>query len=237
MPQSEASYADRVQKARNLYDAVSGLSPVFVPAPGGVSLPTFDAAIDTCDSLVGTVDSAKANWQDAVGRRSTTAKTIQDTTTQLINYIKSSTTWKNMYAAAKRFADAVRGKKATLPPLPEPPPGETPAKRIQRGGESFAELEKNWRGLVNLAIALPGFSPVDVKIQAGTISGLLSSIRSLNEEVSLKEAALSEAQQARYSAFYATGGLGEMFQTLKVGVKGQYGTTSPQWAQVKGIKW
>ena len=140
--------------------------------------------------------------------------------------------------AAKRFADAIRGVKTSRKAPPPPVPGAAAAKERQRGGQSYAELEKNWRGLTSLTAGLTGFAPTDAKIQAGTLNGLLSSLASANQQLPGLEAALSAAQQARMVAFFETDkGLADLFQQVKTSVKGQYGVGSPQWGQVKGVRW
>ncbi len=238
MPDSEQSFSDRAQKARDLHAACSGFAPVYTPPPLGLTLAAFMQKIIACEALNNAVVAHNANWSDAVEQRITTAGTIKTTATQLLNYIKSSTAWKSKCPAAKRFADAIRGIKHPRKPAAPPVPGETPATLRQRGGQSYAELETNWRGLVNLAVALSGFAPTDVKIQVGTLNGLLSSIKGLNESISGLEAALSEAQMDRQKAYFKEEeGMEFQFTTIKITVKGQYGTSSSQWAQVKGSRW
>lgn len=238
MPDSEQSFSDRAQKARDLHAACNKFSPVYSPPPLGVTLGAFMQKIVACEGLNDAVVTHESNWSDGVQQRITTAATIKTTATQLLNYIKSSTAWKSKCPAAKRFADAIRGIKHPRKPAPPPAPGATAAAPRQRGGQSYAELETNWRGLVNLAAGLPGFAPTDAKIQTGTISGLLSTLKGLNGQISSLEAALSEAQMDRQKAYFkAEEGLEFLFTTLKTTVKGQYGTSSSQWAQVKGSRW
>lgn len=238
MAESEKSFSDRAQKARQLHDACAGFAPVYAPPAGGTTLAAFMTKIGACETLNNTVTGNDSIWSEAVTQRLGVTKTIKATTTQLINFIKASTTWKSKLPAAQRFANAIRGMKPPLKPLPPPPPGTPPKKRRERGGQSFAELETNWRGLVTLATGLAGFAPTDVKIQAGTINGLLSSLKNLNDTIPGQEAALSESQQDRYKAFYEPDlGLEDLFKSVKTTVKGNYGSTSSQWAQVKGMKW
>ena len=238
MPDSEKSFSDRAQKARDLHAACSGFSPVYTPPPLGVTLAAFMQSIIACEALNNAVVVHESNWSDAVEQRINTAATIKTTATQLLNFIKSSTAWKSKCPAAKRFADAIRGIKHPRKPAAPPVPGETPATVRQRGGQSYAELETNWRGLVNLATGLPGFAPTDAKIQAGTLNGLLSDIKGLNGNISGLEAALSEAQMDRLKAYFKEEeGLEFQFTKIKTTVKGQYGTSSSQWAQVKARRW
>lgn len=238
MADSEKSFSDRAQKARDLHAACAGFTPVYAAPPQGTTLAALDTMIISCETFNNAVEGHDTNWSDAVTQRIGVAKTIKLTSTQLINYIESGPTWKSKFPKAKRFADAIRGIKHPRKPTAPPPPGEPPAKRRERGGQSYAELETNWRGLVALATGLAGYAPMGTEIQLGTINGLLSSIKNLNTTISTLEAALSEAQIERKKAFEAPlTGLAEMFKSVKQTVKGQYGAASTQWAQVKGMNW
>jgi hypothetical protein len=237
MAESEQSYADRTQKSQNLHDACNGLSPAYAAPAGGVTLAAFQGKIDACDELIADVDNATANWRDAVNRRSDVANEIRGTVTNLLAYIKTVPGWKAQYPQAKIFSDAIRGVKTPRKTVTDPQPDEPPARTHQRGGQSYAEIEKSFRGLVNLSLGLGGFAPANAAISAAAISALLSSVTALNEEVSMKESALRETQQLRQAAFYDEDGLAGMFRDVKLNVKGQYGVGSTQWGQVKGMKW
>jgi hypothetical protein len=237
MPESEQSFQDRVQKSQVLHDACNGFTPVYLPAPDTTTLASYQTKINAAGPLNNAVNGAASDLSDAITRRVEQVVLIKAATTDLIAYIKGVPAWKARYPKAKQFADAIRGFKPPRKPLPEPAPGEQPAKRNQRGGQSYAEIESNWDALVTLAIALPGFSPQNAAVGAPTISGYLSSIKALNKEVALKETILGEAQRLRQQGFYGEGGLAELFQEVKGNVKGQYGQSSTQWAQVKGMRW
>lgn len=237
MPDSEQSYADRTQKAQNLHDACIGFSPAYSAPSGGVTLAALQSQIDDCDDSIATVDGATADWRDAINRRMDTTDSIRSVVTDLLAYIRTVPAWKASAPQAKIFSDAIRGVKTPRKPVETPEPDTPTPRRNQRGGQSYAEIEKNFRGLVNLAIGLAGFAPSNTAISAGAISALLSSITALNEEVSVKEGALREAQQLRQASFYDTGGLADKFRDVKLTVKGQYGVNSTQWGQVKGMKW
>ena len=238
MANSERSFVDRAQKAQNLHDACVDFTPAYAPPPQGVTLAAFDAKINACVVLNNAAADALVPWQEVVDMRSETAEMIKKTTTQLINYIKGSPAWRSKFTAAKRYADAIRGIKPTRkPPLP-PAPNQPPVSQHERGGQSYAELESNWRGLVTLTGGLSGFAPTEDKIKMSTLNGLLSAIHSYNGEFSRKDAALSEAQKDRFKGFFEEEkGLAALFMGVKTNVKGQYGNSSTQWAQVKGAGW
>jgi hypothetical protein len=237
MPESEQSFADRAQKSQVLHDACAGFSPAYAPAPGTITLANVQAKIDAIAELNNDVSGADANWSDAAIRRVETVGLIREAATHLMAYIKSVPAWKARYPKAKQFADDIRGFKAPRKPVPEPAPGEPAVKRVQRGGQSYAEIERNWDALVTLAIALPGYAPSNPLISAATISGHLSAIKAVNKEVALKETVLGEAQKVRHAAYYDEGGLADVFAEVKTNVKGQYGPSSTQWNQIKGMRW
>ncbi len=51
------------------------------------------------------------------------------------------------------------------------------------------------------------------------------------------EEALSNVRQVRLDTYFGTDGLKAKFDGMKQAIKGQYGPSSPQYIQIKGIKW
>ena len=59
----------------------------------------------------------------------------------------------------------------------------------------------------------------------------------LNDTIATTEEALSNVRQVRLDAYFGTDGLADKFAGMKQAIKGQYGPSSPQYIQIKGIKW
>ena len=59
----------------------------------------------------------------------------------------------------------------------------------------------------------------------------------LNDSILTLEEALSAARAQRYDAYYGIDGLKSKFTGMKQAIKSQYGPSSAQWTQVRGIKW
>lgn len=235
MADSEKSYADRLQRARDLQAATATFSPVYTPVDLNLSPSSFMALITTVGNLNTALDGPQTALSDAVQARVTDAKTAKSLTTQIVAYVKSNAAWKAKFARIKTLADKVRGFK---PPRATPPPGPTPPKKPRdRGDGSYAEIAANFAALVTALNALGSYNPPDNAIKLTALTPLSTRLGTNNSTVATAEQEVSEAQRNRYTGYFGTGGLKERFAAVKQAVKGQYGQNSPQWAQVSGIGW
>ena len=123
----------------------------------------------------------------------------------------------------------------TPPPAPEPgEPAPPPAKKRDRGDQSYADIATSFKALSDAVGKLAGYTPPDSAISATN----LATLRTNNDSVAAKDTDLDGAQRARFAIFFAGEDcLQVKFQAVKNAVKGQCGQDSPQFAEVKGIKW
>ena len=59
----------------------------------------------------------------------------------------------------------------------------------------------------------------------------------LNDIIATTQEALSNVRQLRLDTYFGTDGLKVKFDGMKQAIKCQYGPSSPQYGQIKGIKW
>ena len=235
MSLSENSFVDRLKKSRDLQAAVATLVPVFAPADVSLSAAAFFSQIATVALLNTALDGPKTVLADAILARVADTKTTKTLLTQLVAFVKSNSVWKSKYPRIKDLADKVRGFK---PPRKAPLPGPTPApKPRDRGDGSYAEIAANFTALVSALGTLSGFNPPDNAIKLITLQPLAGRLATNNVAVATADQEVAEAQRNRFAGYYGPGGLKERFAAIKTAVKGQYGQNSPQWGQVKGIRW
>ena len=240
MADSEKSFADRVQKTTSLLAAATGFTPTYTPADILFSLTTVTTKNTAAETANNNVAAALSTWSTAVQQRLAQSDLIKARATMLINYIKSNTAWKTQAVRAKQLADAIRNIKIARKTTPPAAPG-TPAAAAprQRGGQSYAEIEQNWRSLVSLATSLPGYAPpiTNTNLQTLNLTLTVTTMATLNDTIATTEEALSNIRQQRLDTYFGPDGLAVKFAGLKQAIKGQYGPSSAQWTQVKGIKW
>ena len=243
MPNSEKSFINRTQKGQALCTAITGFTPVFTPADSSLSPVNFAAFMVTVDSANLDVGNARTFYSNAVTARKAASEAAQKLTTRVVNFVASNPAWKLKCPRIKELADKVRAIKSsrkTLPP-PTPPPGTPPTppdKAHDRGEGSFAEVAANFKMLATAVNALPGYSVPGTDIDGPALTALAAQLEANNSTVGTTDTALDEAQRARVEIFYAPEtGLKDKFQAIKKAVKGQYGQSSTQFAQVKGMRW
>ena len=243
MATSERSYSDRQARAVVLKSAIAGFSPAYAPANADLGVMLFGSFVDSVATANDDVETAKTDWASAVTSRAADAKTAQKLTTQIISYVKSNAAWNQQLPRIKQLADKVRGittrAKITPPPAPEPgEPAPPPAKKRDRGDQSYADIATSFKALADAVGKLAGYTPPDSAISATNLATLATTLRTNNDSVAAKDTDLDGAQRARFAIFFTGEGcLQVKFQAVKNAVKGQYGQDSPQFAEVKGIRW
>lgn len=240
MANSERSFPDRNQKVTTLVAAAAGFNPAYAPLDLLMSISTVTAKNTACEALNSSVATAITNWYGPVQNRIAQVALIKARSTAILSYIKPNPVWKFSFGHAKQIADIIRNvrppRKATLPADPTTPAAVAAR---QRGAQSFADIQQNWKSLVNLVIALPGYAPpaANAPLQAANLTALLTTITSLNSSIPTLEQAIATLRAQRYDAYFGIDGLKSKFDGMKLAIKGQYTPPSTQWTQVKGLSW
>ena len=242
MADSEKSFADRLQKMRNLRDALDTFTPTFSPADPNFSVTSLTTFITTVNGINGDVEASRNSWTNITNQREADVDTAKKRCTQIVNYVKSNAVWKLKFESIKRLCDKVRNikPKRRPAPVPPPPPGATPGPASpprDRGDGSYAEIAGNFFALLGALGQLGGYVPPDDAIKLAAITTLSNALTADNGAVSVAEQDLAGTQSLRAEQYYGPAGLAERFAGAKLAVKGQYGVSSPQWGQVKSMRW
>lgn len=243
MPNSEKSFIDRAQKAHALLAAITGFAPAFTPMDNSLTPVHFESFLSAVDYSNIEVGNTKTAFSNAVTARKAASAGAVKLTTQVVNFVQSNSGWKLKFPRIKELADKVRAihpprntppPPAPLPGLPPPPPG----KPRDRGDGSYAEIAINFRLMVTAVGVLSGYSAPGTDIDLPALTALAAQLESNNLIVGTADSQLDNAQRARNAVFfYPETGLADKFQTIKKAVKGLYGQSSTQYAQVKGMRW
>jgi len=207
---TERSYADRLQRGRELHAASSGFTPGFAPVDGSLEPDAFEEFLDGLDTLNNAVVTAVSGWQDSAGSRSELVTEIKARALRASSRVKSNTAWK-----------------AKLPQV----------KGRQQGDQSFGDIKVLLDKLIAALGTVPGYdtsAPADISI-AG-LQALSTQLDGLNKLVAGREQALASARSPRKEGYDGENGLSEKMKAIKEATKSQYGSQSPQFLQVKGIR-
>ncbi len=242
MPISERSYADRLQRARQLNAATTGFAPPFVPADPSLAPDIFSGFLDGLDTANLAVATALAAWQEGATARSALVIRLKADTLRALARVKSNPSWKAHTATVKAAADKLRGyKPAKAAPPAEPQaeqPAATPAKPArEQGDRSYADIKQQGEVLLATLRRVTGFdtgAPVD--LTTGALAALVGQLGAANSSMAGKEQALAGNRSIRRSGFDGEGGLSARMKAIKDGVRSQYGQSSQQFLQIKSIR-
>lgn len=239
MADSEKSYTDRLSKAQMLLDFTLAFSPAFEPADASLGTGPFGAYLGTVLAANDSVTAMLGTYGEKTAARAAKAAEMRPLLTRALNYVRSNQAWSTHYHVAKQFVDRVRGTRPpkTPPPADPPDPAEPPKPPRNRGQQAYEELASHLNGFVGVVDNIAGYAPPGTGIGPADLAAFLTAFRLLNTEVTSLYVDLSAARAARRLLYVAPNGLADKFQAIKAAIKGQYGTASAEWEQVKGLKW
>jgi hypothetical protein len=235
MSNSESSFADRLQRGRQLDAAISGFAPPFAPADATLTPEAFGDFLDELNGMNQTVAGVEADWLATAAQRMALSGDIKSRALRALSRVKSNSAWKMNLPAVKAAADHLRGYRTPKPKRPAD--GEGQVKSRSQGDQSFADIKGLLDKLVAALGKLSGYdagAPADISI-AG-LAALATQLDGLNQLVAGKEQTLHSARAPRLAAYEGAGGLREKMLAIKEAARSQYGSKSPEYLQVKGIK-
>lgn len=242
MANSESSFADRLQRGVTLHAAIAGFTPIFAPADPAVEPAAFNTFLESLGTMNQGVALAEAEWKVGAANRSALVAEIKARALRANARVKSNSAWKARQAAVKTAAANLRGYRTPPPKVPADPEAGTPApaSRAKRD-QSYGDIKNLLDKLVAALNQVPQYdtgSPVE--ITTASLAALSTQLDGLNQTVAGMEQALAAVRVPR-SAAYNTDQPGSpclrsRMLAAKEAAKSQYGSTSMEYAQVKGIK-
>jgi hypothetical protein len=236
MAQSETSFADRLQRARQIHSATLGFVPVFAPADASLAGAAFSTFLQNADTANLSVANALIDWKDTVASRSKLLAELKARVLRANARVKSNPSWANHVPTIKALADKIRGQRT---PAPKPPTeeGAAPAAKREQGDQSYADIKSH---LDQFTAALRKITNYDlnapVDITTASLSATASQLQAQSSLIASHVQALSAARAARLAMYDGPSGLGAKLKAIKESVKSQYGNGSMQHNQIKSLR-
>jgi hypothetical protein len=222
----------------DLQTAVAGFSPAFAPVDASLAPAAFLTFLNSLDAMGTDVGTAVGLYTNGVQRRTPMMADIQDRALRVLSLVKSNASWAAFLPNIKKLVDKIRGNtpKQPKPPAPGEGPGSPPAKKRNTGEQSFADIEDNFEKLIAALGSVPGYTPPASDLTIANLTTLATDFAAKNLAMSTLGNTIGMKQKARLEAFDGPGGLKEKMKAIKEAVRSQYGSTSAEYEQVKGIK-
>ncbi len=234
MANAETTFADRLQRGRNMQAATAAFDPVFAPADVSLDPATFATFLDGLMTLNDAVTDAEANWKDEVAVRAAQTKELKTLALRVLSRVKSNSAWDRRLAAVKKAVDDLRGYRPNRKSTPPPGEGE---RRPARADQSYGDIQNLAKKLIAALGKVSGYdtgAPADITIAAMTAKQEL--LAATNTAVAGLEQDLFSARMARKMAYDYPDGLRDKMKATKQATRAQYGASSVEFMEVRSIR-
>ena len=236
MPQSETSYADRLQRARSIVNATKGFSPAFKPAESSLAPAAMETFVKSVEAANLAIATAMADWKETTSLRVITVAEIKKSVMRAHSRVKSKTAWAHHAPAVKALADKIRGARFAKPKLPAE--STTPATPTRESGDlSYADIKSHLEQFNTAIKKITGYdTDAPEEITHASLLALEGKLLTSNEQVSSQSQILASARSTRADLYDGPTGLKTKLKAIKESAKSQYGSTSTQYQQIKPIR-
>jgi hypothetical protein len=182
------------------------------------------------------VIAKRTAYNIAVNARMDAFAPLKSLATRLVNALEATDATAELIKDAKTINKKIQGKRASKIEAPVNPNDPVP-NTISTSQQSYDQLIQHFSALIELLQSEPSYSPNETALQIPTITTYRNDLNTRNNDVSTAYTDVSNSRINRDRILYTLDtGLVYIAQECKKYIKSIFGATSPEYAQVKGIK-
>ena len=234
---SDSGHDSNVVSLQALNVAITYMGAGYNPAADLIKLTSLQAKHASAQASLYAVSIAYPIWSTKVKERYATFGLVNDRATRSVNPLEALAPQSPALPLAKHILKQLRGQRIT--PLKLNPDG-TVAPMISMSQQSYDDKERLFKDLVNNHKTEPKYLPDDDELKLTGPEGLEAFGALLGARNSAEENAkmpLDNDRADRDEELYdPVTGVVAVGQQSKLYIKGKFGAKSPQYQQVKGLK-
>ncbi len=232
---SETGHAKNVANFRDLITFVTGYGATYNPNKDALKIPQLNTVHTNSETSLADVISKKTNHETAINNRSNAFKDLKSLATRIINALQATDASNAKIEDAKAYNKKLQGARANAGAAPSNPDEPTPNTR-STSQQSYDQQIQHLAGIISILESEPSYAPNENELKVATLTAKKADLTTKNNAVDTAYVSVSNARIARDTALYSTDtGLLDIATDVKQYVKSIFGSTSPQYAQVKGI--
>jgi hypothetical protein len=217
---SESGHAKNVTNLQSLI--------AFATAYGASYNPSKNAFATATQASLGDVVTKNTAFNNKTNERAEAFSNLKPLATRVVNALQITDATSNKIDDAKGFNQKLQGPKSKKSETLTDSNAEAP-KTISTSQQSFDQQIQHWAGLISVVQSETSYAPNETAKQ--------TDLTAKNNAVATAYTAISNSRIARNTLFYKEEtGLLDIVADVKKYIKSIYGATSPQFAQVKGLK-
>ncbi len=233
---SEVGHAKNVANFQDLIAFVNGYGATYNPSKDGLQLTQLEELHTTANENLSTVIQKSTEYNNAVNDRMEAFSDLRSLSTRLINALDATDASAEKLKDAKVFNRKMQGKRATKVETPLDP-NAPPPNTISTSQQSYDQLIQHFQGLISVLQSEPSYAPNENDLKITTLQAKKQDLERNNERVATAYTEVSNTRLQRNNTLYnEENGLVPTAGEVKKYVKSVFGATSPEYGQIKGIK-
>lgn len=230
---SERTFGSRLLKAQDMATYIAGFVGYAPPRPQE-SVVEFNLHIGSVITANTNETNAESDYRAAVSNRHNAFRINPNCVFKTLALINGAVT--SQYGKTDtntvQIAAIIR-KLRTTKLIKVPASANAPAYQLSQSEQSYGSITQTFNDIITTLNAFGDFTPSNVDIQIATLQTFSATLTTLNKAVPEKYSILKTARDKRLALYDE---LSDRATRIKEYVKSNYGTQSPEYALVKGLK-
>jgi hypothetical protein len=233
---SESGHAKNVANLQSLIAFVTAYGASYNPSKNALKLPQLTALATASQASLGDVVTKSTAFNNKTNERAEAFSNLKPLSTRVVNALQITDATAKKVEDAKGFNQKLQGSKSRKIETLTDPNAEAP-KTISTSQQSFDQQIQHFAGLISVLQSETSYAPNETELKVAALTAKQTDLTAKNNAVATAYTAVSNSRIARNTLFYKEEtGLLDIVADVKKYIKSIYGATSPQFAQVKGLK-
>jgi hypothetical protein len=233
---SESGHAKNVANLQSLIAFATAYGASYNPSKNALKLPQLTALATATQASLGDVVAKNTAFNNKTNERAEAFSNLKPLATRVVNALQITDATTNKIDDAKGFNQKLQGPKSKKSETLTDSNAEAP-KTISTSQQSFDQQIQHWAGLISVVQSETSYAPNETDLKVAALTAKQTDLTAKNNAVATAYTAISNSRIARNTLFYKEEtGLLDIVADVKKYIKSIYGATSPQFAQVKGLK-
>jgi len=216
----------------------TGYGVNYDPSNPAITVAALTTAHAVAKDDIQKVKIAKVPFDNAEGERFLTFKPLKSLASRIVSALKGVNAPSTVIKDAQTILRKMQGKKApSTPAAPPALPGIPEVDPVSVSQQSYDMQLDHFKKLVLLVEGEPLYNPNEVPLKTVTLNTFIADLEAKNQAVIVAYVPYSNAMMERNISLYAPEtGLIDLAQDVKNYVKSAFGATSPEFLQIKGLR-
>jgi len=233
---SEVGHAKNVANFYDLISFAQGYGATYNPSKNSLKLPQLNSLYTQANTDLNEVVNKNTSYNNAVNERIVAFDGLRSLSTRLVNALETTDASKEKVEDAKGFNRKMQGQRASKKEEPVDPNQPAP-KTISSSQQSYDQMIQHFDGMISVLDSEPSYTPNEIDLKVTALQTKLQELKDSNDQVANAYTAVSNARIDRNKTLYKDdSGLVDTAGEVKKYVKSVFGATSPEFSQIKGIK-